>query len=196
MAYLALARHGESEWNAKNLWTGWEDKVLTRKGFLEARKATNKLKNIKWNIVFESDLQRVKETAEVFIKTLKLKLPVVETAALRERNYGIYTERNKDEVRKELGNKEFEKLHRGWNYPIKNGESLKQVYERVVPYYEKEIEPRLKEGQNVVVFASGNSLRALYKYLKNLSNEEIEHFEIPTGDCILLSFPPDPARQI
>lgn len=196
MAYLALIRHGESEWNAKNLWTGWEDRVLTRKGFLEAREATNKLKNIKWDIIFESDLQRVIETADVFIKTLRLKLPVVETAALRERNYGVYTGRNKDEVQKELGDEKFEKLHRGWNYPIENGESLKQVYERVVPYYQKEIEPRLKEGQSIVVFASGNSLRALYKYLKNLSNEEIERFELPTGDCILLSFPPDLTPQI
>lgn len=195
MAHLALVRHGESEWNALNLWTGWEDRVLTRKGFLEAREVTRKLKKIKWDIIFESDLQRVKETADVFIKTLHLKLPVVETATLRERSYGIYTKRNKLEVKKELGDVEFEKLHRGWNYPIKDGESLKQVYERVVPYYQKEIEPRLKEGQNIVIFASGNSLRALYKYLKNLSDEEIEKFEVPTGGCILLSFPPDPFPQ-
>lgn len=191
MAYLALVRHGESEWNAKNLWTGWEDRVLTRKGFLEAKQATQKLKNIKWDIIFESDLERVKETSDVFIKTLHLKIPVIETSALRERNYGIYTKRNKLEVKKELGDTEFEKLHRGWNYPIKDGESLKQVYERVVPYYQKEIEPRLSGGQNVVIFSSGNSLRALYKYLKNLSDLEIERFEVPTGGCILLSFPRD-----
>lgn len=182
MAQLALVRHGQSEWNAKNLWTGWVDKSLSRQGFIEAKKAADQLRNYKWDIIFESDLERVKESAEVTIKTLGLKIPIIETEALRERNYGIYTKRNKDEVRKELGEKEFEKLHRGWDYPIAQGESLKQVYQRVVPYYLKEIEPRLKEGQNIIIFASGNSLRALCKYLKNLSDDEIEKFEINTGE--------------
>ncbi len=189
MAQLALVRHGESEWNAKNLWTGWADKVLTRKGFLQARAAAEKLRGVKWNLIFESDLERVKESADVTIKTLGLKLPTVETAALRERSYGIYTQRNKLEVQKELGDQEYEKLRRGWDFPIKDGESLKQVYERVVPYYQREIESRLKEGQNIIVFASGNSLRALCKYLKNLSEKEIEDFEIETGEVVFMSFP-------
>lgn len=189
MAQLALVRHGESEWNAKNLWTGWADKALTPKGFLEARSAAEKLQGINWDIIFESDLSRVKQATEVIVKTLKLKVPVIETPALRERNYGIYTQRNKLEVRKELGQEEYEKLHRGWDYPIKDGESLKQVYERVVPYYQREIEPRLKEGLNIIICASQNSLRALYKYLKGLSSEEIEKFELSTGQVIFISFP-------
>lgn len=189
MASLALIRHGESEWNALSLWTGWTDKLLTAKGFLEARMAAEKLRGTTWNILFESDLERVKETADVIIKTLNLIIPIIETSALRERNYGVYTQRNKLEVKKELGDFEYEKLHRGWNYPIKDGESLKQVYERVVPYYLAEIEPRLKEEKNIIVVASGNSLRALCKYLKKLSDSEIEKFEIATGEVLIMSYP-------
>ncbi len=189
MARLALVRHGESEWNAKNLWTGWADKVLTRNGFLQARAAAEKLRGVKWDLIFESDLERVKESADVTIKTLGLKLPTVETDALRERNYGIYTQQNKSEVKAKLGEEEYEKLHRGWDYPIPEGESLKQVYERVVPFFQLEVEPRLKEGKNIIVFASGNSLRALCKYLKNLSDKEIEDFEIQTGEVVFMSYP-------
>lgn len=189
MAQLALVRHGESEWNAQNLWTGWTDKLLTKKGFLEARMTAEKLRGVSWDLIFESDLERVKQTTEVIVKTLNLSIPVMETPALRERNYGVYTQRNKLEVRKELGEKKYEKLHRGWNYPIKDGESLKQVYKRVVPYYLSEIEPRLKEGLNVIIVASSNSLRALCKYLKNLSDSEIEKFEMQTGEVLLMSFP-------
>ncbi len=182
MAQLALVRHGESEWNAKGLWTGWTDKLLTKKGFLEAREAAEKLRGVRWDVIFESDLERVKEATEVIVKTLGLQVPVIETAALRERDYGIYTGRNKWEVEKELGKREFEKLRRGWNRLIENGESLKQVYGRVLPYYQKEIEPRLKEGQNIIVVGSNNSLRALCKYLLNLSDQEIENFEMETGE--------------
>lgn len=189
MAQLALVRHGESEWNAKNLWTGWADKELTPKGLDQAGQAAGKLAGKKWDLVFESDLERVKKTAEVIIQTLNLKVPVVETAALRERNYGIYTARNKLELRKELGEVEFQKLHRGWNYPVEKGESLKQVYERVVPYYLREIEPRLRKGNNIIIVSSGNSLRALYKYLKNLSDSEIEGFELQTGEVLVLEIP-------
>lgn len=189
MAQLALVRHGESEWNAKNLWTGWEDKLLTARGYLQARAAAEKLRGVNWDLIFESDLTRVKDSAEVTIKTLDLKLPTIESAALRERNYGVYTKRNKLEVKKELGDSEFEKLHRGWDYPIPEGESLRQVYERVVPHFQREIEPRLKMGKNIIVFASGNSLRALCKYLRKLSDEEIEEFEIETGEVIFMTFP-------
>lgn len=189
MAQLSLVRHGESEWNSKNLFTGWTDKLLTEKGFAEARAAAEKLRGVNWDIIFESDLLRVKETTEVIIKTLDLRVPTIETPALRERSYGIYTQRNKLDVQKELGPVEFEKLHRGWNFPIEGGESLKQVYERAVPFFQMEIEPRWKEGQNVIVAASGNSLRAVSKYLRNLSDEEIENLEIKTGEVVIISFP-------
>jgi 2,3-bisphosphoglycerate-dependent phosphoglycerate mutase len=196
---LALVRHGQSEWNALNLFTGWADRVLTPQGFAQARESANKLKGIKWDLIFESDLERVKESAEVTIKTLHLRIPVIENEALRERSYGIYTQKNKEEVKAILG-PDFEKFHRGWDFPIAKGESLKQVYERVVPYYLAEIEPRLKEGNNVIVFASHNSLRALVKYLKNISDEDIPNFEIQTGEVLIIDYtsppvPPDPSPQ-
>ncbi|MBI4100029.1 2,3-bisphosphoglycerate-dependent phosphoglycerate mutase, partial [Candidatus Microgenomates bacterium] len=190
MAQLALVRHGQSEWNARNLFTGWVNEPLTDLGVTEARQAAEKLRGTTWNVIFESDLLRAKQTTEEIRQTLQLTVPIVTSEALRERNYGIYTERNKDEVREELGEDEFEKLHRSWDYPIAGGESLKQVYQRVVPYFESEILPRLKAGENVIISAHGNSLRALSKYLKPLSDQEIETFEIPTGGCILLLFPP------
>lgn len=188
MAYLALVRHGESEWNALNLFTGWVDKILTEKGFLQARESAEKLKGIKWDLIFESDLERVKESAEVTIKTLGLKIPVIENEALRERSYGVFTKKNKDEIKQILGDEEFKKFRRGWDYPIKEGESLRQVYERVVPYYLSQIEPRLKEGKNIIVFASGNSLRALCKYIKNISDEDIANFEINTGEVLIIDY--------
>lgn len=189
MAYLALVRHGESEWNALDLWTGWVDKSLTEKGRQQAKEAAKKLRNIKWDFIFESDLQRVKQTTEIIVKQLDLHISIVETSTLRERNYGVYTGRNKLDVRKEIGDREYEQLHRGWNYPIENGESLKQVYERVIPYYQKEIAPRIERGLNIIVSASGNSLRALAKYLKKLSDKDIEKFEIKTGEVIIMTFP-------
>lgn len=191
MAFLALVRHGESEWNAKNLFTGWTDKVLTKKGFLEARVATERLKEIKWDLIFESDLQRVKETSEVAIKTLRLHVPVVETSALRERSYGIYTARNKAEVETELGKEKFEAMHRSWNHPIPEGESLKQVYERTIPFFQREIESRLKEGKNILVFGSGNSLRSIVKYIDQISDRDIHKIELSTGSVRLYSFEND-----
>lgn len=188
MAYLALVRHGQSEWNALNVFTGWADRVLTKQGFLEARDAAEKLKGIKWDLIFESDLERVKESSEVTIKTLGLSIPIIENESLRERSYGIFTKKNKDEIKKMLGDREYDKFHRAWDYPIKNGESLKQVYGRVVPYFLTEIEPRLKEGQNIIVFASGNSLRALCKYIKKISDEDIANFEIKTGEVLIVDY--------
>ena len=187
MAYLALIRHGESVLNAQNKECGWIDSPLTALGHQQAKQAAKKIKDKKWDYVFESDLIRSKQTTDEIISVLGYSPVRIFSPALKERNYGIYADHDKSEVSHDI--------RRGWNVPIPQGESLKQVYERVVPYYQKEIEPKLSEGKNIILSAHGNSLRALCKYLKNLSNEEIERFEIPTGDCILLSFPPDPVRQ-
>lgn len=189
MAQLVLIRHGESVWNAQNLWTGWMDEPLTEKGRQEARQAADKLRSTHWDVVFQSDLSRAKETTGELVQSLGLNAPIITASALRERNYGIYTGRNKLDVKQELGDVEYDKLHRGWDRPIPGGESLKQVYERVVPYYKAEIWPKLAEGKNVIISAHGNSIRALYKYLKTMSDEEIEHFELPTGEIIIISSP-------
>ena len=181
MSYLVLVRHGESEWNAKGLWTGWTDIGLSDKGFEEARKAGELLKDIHFDIAYTSVLGRAKQTWEQIQKILGQNTTTIEDKALNERDYGELTGKNKWEIKQEVGEEEFMKLRRSWDYPPPKGESLKMVYERVMPYYEKEILPKLKEGKNIIIAAHGNSLRALIKYLDNISDEEIPNLEMPTG---------------
>lgn len=184
MAYLVLVRHGLSTYNERGLWTGWEDPPLAKKGKDEAKKAANAVKDIQFDTAFTSPLIRAKETLSIMLSELnQTNLPIFESIALNERNYGIYTGQNKWEVKKQIGEEEFLKLRRGWDYPIKEGESLKQVFERVVPYYEQEILPKLKEGKNVLVSSSGNAIRAIIKYLEGITDQEIPNIEIGTGEA-------------
>ncbi len=182
MAFLLLVRHGSSDYNEKGLWTGWADPSLTEKGQDEAHRAGQSLKNVRIDYAFTSSLKRAKETLEEMQKTLGISVPVTEHEALNERNYGDYTGKNKWEIKEKLGEEEFLRIRRGWDHPIPNGESLKQVYERVVPYYKKEIEPLLVQGKNVIVVSSGNALRALVKYLEKIPDLEIPKLEIGTGE--------------
>ncbi len=194
MALLALIRHGESEWNAQNLWTGWTDIPLSEKGKEEARRAAGQLRGRTWDIIFQSDLIRAQQTTDEILKMLDISdISIITSDALRERDYGIFTGKNKLEVEKNLGEEEYRKLRRGWDQPVENGESLKQVYARVVPYFQKEIEPRLREGKNVIISAHGNSLRALLKYLENIPDEKIADVELATGEAKIISFPTEPA---
>jgi 2,3-bisphosphoglycerate-dependent phosphoglycerate mutase len=110
-------------------------------------------------------------------------VPTIQTAALNERNYGVYTGKNKWEVKEEVGEEEFQNIRRGWEHPIPEGETMKKVYERVVPFYEKEVLPLLKEGKNVILAAHGNSLRALVKYLENLSIDDLMALEFGIGEA-------------
>lgn len=186
MAYLALVRHGQSEWNAKNLWTGWTDIPLSEQGRQEARDAAQKLTDIHWDIIFEAELVRAMQTTEEIVKVLGLSaVPIVSSPALNERNYGELTGKNKLEVEKQLGEEEFKQIRRGWDVPIAGGESLKDVYSRVVPYYQKEILPKIQEGKNVLVSAHGNSIRALAKFLENISDKDISQVELETGAVYL-----------
>ncbi len=186
MANLILVRHGKSEWNERGLWTGWTDIGLSEKGKEEARKAGEKLKGFSIDIAYTSVLLRAKQTLDEIKKVLNLQnIPIFESQALNERNYGVYTGKNKWEIQKKVGEKNFKSLRRGWDFPIENGESLKDVYNRVIPYYEKEILPKLKEGKNVLISAHGNSLRALVKHLENISDEEISNLEILTGEAYI-----------
>lgn len=182
MAKLILVRHGESEWNAKGLWTGWTDIGLTEKGKEQARLAGEKLKGMPIDLAYTSILIRAKQTLDGIKNVLGIDVPTMENQALNERNYGIYTGKNKWEIKKEIGDDEFQKLRRGWDYPIQNGESLKDVYGRTIPYYQSEILPKLKEGKNVLIAAHGNSLRALTKYLEGISDEDISKLEIEVGE--------------
>jgi len=185
MAVLALVRHGESTWNAKGVWTGWQDPPLSQKGFEEARQAGELLKGVNFDIAYVSDLLRAKQTLEEIEKVLGVSLATFENSALNERDYGDYTGKNKWEIQLELGEAGFKKLRRGWNVPIPNGETLKDVYDRVIPYYQSEILPKLKASKNVLISAHGNSLRALVKYLDGLSDSDVENLEIATGEVII-----------
>lgn len=182
MAQLVLVRHGESEWNAKGLWTGWTDVNLSENGRDEARKAGDLLKDIHFDYAYTSNLKRAQQTwQEIQQVTGQTNVPTVADKAVNERDYGDMTGKNKWEVKEQVGEEEFQKLRRSWDYPPPNGESLKMVYERVIPYFEQEILPKLKEGKNVIIAAHGNSLRALIKYLENISDEEIPSLEMATG---------------
>lgn len=183
---LVLVRHGQSEWNARNVWTGLTDIGLTQKGQDEARIAATLVSDIFFDHAFTSTLSRAKDTLRIMLTELnQLSVPVREHPALNERNYGVYTGKNKDEIRNKLGDVEFLKLRRSWDYPIHQGESLKQVYARVIPYYESTILPLLTSGKKVLVVAHGNSLRALIKYLDQIADADITKVELQTGEIIL-----------
>ncbi|HUQ84947.1 MAG TPA: 2,3-bisphosphoglycerate-dependent phosphoglycerate mutase [Candidatus Limnocylindrales bacterium] len=179
---LVLIRHGQSEWNAKGLWTGWSDPSLSELGRKQADEAGKMLKDIHFDVAYTSALLRAVQTLNHIKKAKNQpKIPTVSHKALNERDYGALTGKNKWEVEKEFGEKQFLKWRRGWDEPIPHGESLKDVYERVVPYFKDNILPKLKSGKNIIIAAHGNSLRALVKYLENISDSEISKLEIPVG---------------
>jgi len=185
MAKLILVRHGESEWNKNELWTGWADIGLSEKGREQSRQIGVKLKGIQIDFAYTSVLIRTKQTLDEIKSVLGIDIPTFEDKALNEKNYGIYTGKNKWEVKKEVGEDLFLKIRRSWDYQIPEGESLKKVYERVVPYYDKEILPKIKAGSNIIIIASNNSLRALIKYLENINDSDIQKLELKVGEVDL-----------
>lgn len=184
MSYLVLVRHGESTWNAIGAWTGLTDISLDEKGRELAKKDGEVLRNITFQIAFTSKLRRAQQSLDEIKKVLG-SIPTVEDAAINERDYGDLTGRNKLEVKKKYGEEQYLRWRRGWDYPIPHGETLKNVYERVMPFYESNILPELKNGKNVLVVAHGNSLRALIKHLENISDEEIPNLELATGEIYI-----------
>lgn len=184
MAYLLLVRHGKSEWNKLGLWTGHTDVELTDEGFEEARMAGEAMGDIDIHKAHVSALKRAQQTLEKIKESLG-KRQEIEThihPALNERHYGVHTGKNKWEVRDALGEEAFQNLRRGWNVPIEGGETLKDVHDRVVPYFTQHIHDDLKEGKNVLVVAHGNTLRALIKHLEDLGEDEIGEREVGTGE--------------
>jgi len=184
MSALILVRHGQSEWNEKNLFTGWKDPDLTSKGGVEAKeagKSLNKL-DIKYDLMFTSILLRAKRTAQIILNELNQRdIKIIKDKALNERDYGNLSGLNKDEAREKWGEEQVHKWRRSYNTPPPGGESLKDTAERVLPYYRNKILPHVNEGKNIIVAAHGNSLRALVMELDNLSPKEIVKLEIPTG---------------
>ena len=180
---LILIRHGQSEWNALNQFTGWKDPDLTAKGIEEAHNAGRIINNLKINfdLVFTSALIRAHNTAEIILKEINQPLSTIKNQALNERNYGDLAGLNKDDARKRWGNEQVHIWRRSYDIPPPGGESLKDTGERVLPFFMKEILPHVCEGKNVLVAAHGNSLRSLIKFLDNISDEDIVKLEIPTG---------------
>ena len=183
MAYLVLVRHGKSEWNEKGLWTGWTDVDLNEEGQSDARSMAKLLKDIPLHSAHTSKLKRAQQTLDIIKRDLELSgIPTFENEALNERHYGIYTGKNKWEVKDQVGEEEFQKIRRSWDHPIPEGENMKAVHSRVVLYYEEQILEELGKGKNVIVAAHGNSLRALVKELENLSEEELSGLEVGLGE--------------
>jgi len=214
MSHLILVRHGQSEWNLENRFTGWVDVDLAPKGKLEACKAGESLKelNININHFFTSYQKRAINTLKLILNTMRVKDDkIIRAWELNERHYGSLTGLNKDEMRKKLGEEQVQIFRRSWNispeplskknpyHPlnieiyknipnekIPDTESLKNTYERVIPFFKEKIEKKLSE--NVIISAHGNSIRSLCKYLFDISNEEISKLEIPTGNPLVLKF--------
>lgn len=182
MALLILLRHGESQWNKENRFTGWIDVDLSDRGIEEARAAGRLLRNISFDVVFTSALRRAIRTAEIVLEEVGRKdIPLIKDAALNERHYGDLQGLNKDDVARRYGEEQFKLWRRSYDIAPPNGESLKMTQERVLPYYQREILPLLKQGNNVLIVAHGNSLRALVMALEKLTPEEIVAVNIPTG---------------
>ena len=182
---LVLVRHGQSEWNKKNLFTGWKDPELTDLGVEEAIQAGNilKEKEINFDVMFTSDLLRAQETGRLILEQMnQSEISIIKDQRLNERNYGDLAGLNKDDAREKWGAEQVHIWRRSFDVPPPGGESLKNTAERVLPYFELEIIPKIKEGLNVLVAAHGNSLRALVMELENISQDEIVKLEIATGD--------------
>ena len=182
---LVLVRHGQSEWNKKNLFTGWKDPELTDLGIEEAIKAGKllKTKEMKFDIMFTSDLFRAQETGRLILEKMdQIDIPVIKNQSLNERNYGDLAGLNKDDAREKWGEEQVHIWRRSFDIPPPGGESLKDTAERVLPYFHSDILPKAEEGLDVLVAAHGNSLRALVMELEGISSDEIVKLEIATGD--------------
>lgn len=182
MAKLFLVRHGQSLWNLENRFTGWQDIDITEVGIEEARKAGIALKKERIDIAFTSALIRAQHTLNLILEeTGNTHIPVVTDKALNERSYGNLEGLNKAETALKYGDEQVHTWRRSYDVVPPGGESLKDTYNRVIPYFEAQIVPPLRQDKNVLVVAHGNSLRALIMYLEHLSPEEILEREIATG---------------
>ena len=184
MSKLILIRHGQSEWNELNLFTGWKNPGLTKKGEKEATDAGKLLreKGIIFDIAFTSALKRAQDTLTIILKEIdQTSLKIIKDQSLNERDYGDLSGLNKDEARKKWGEDKVHQWRRSFDVPPPGGESLRNTADRVLPYYESNIVPRINEGLNILITAHGNSLRSLVMHLDNISSEDIVKLEIGTG---------------
>lgn len=213
MSHLILIRHGASKWNEENRFTGWVDIPLSEKGLREAKKAGVAIKNISIDVAFTSKLVRAHQTlfhilmqqnkTDIFLHTSrwrklwsqhegkqydKKEIPIYSSDKLNERYYGKLQGLNKDETRKKYGKEQVHFWRRGWAVRPPEGESLKDVYKRVIPYFKKNILPQLQAGKNVLVSAHGNSLRALVKFIDEIKDEDIHLLNLDCGKPVIYTF--------
>jgi 2,3-bisphosphoglycerate-dependent phosphoglycerate mutase len=180
---LVLVRHGQSEWNLKNLFTGWKDVDLTEAGIAEARAAGRKLKaqGLAFDIAYTSSLKRAQRTLDLMLEEMGQKVPIIRDQALNERDYGDLVGLNKDDARKKWGEEQVHIWRRSYDVPPPGGESLKDTVARALPYFVQEILPHVLRGERTLISAHGNSLRALIMVLERLTPEQILKRELGTG---------------
>jgi len=191
---LVLVRHGESEWNRLNMFTGWQDVDLTEEGVAEAHRAGAMLKaeGAHIDLAFTSLLKRAQNTLKIILSELdQNKLPIVFDAALNERHYGDLVGLNKDEARQRWGEEQVHLWQRSYDIAPPGGESLKDTAARVLPFYTKRIVPELQAGKSVILVAHGNSLRSLVMQLDRLSPEQVKELTISTGMPLIYRLRPD-----
>ena len=182
MVSLTLIRHGQSTYNLANLFTGNVDAPLTSLGKAEALAAGKKIKDLIYNVAYTSLLIRAQETLRIILEEIQqTTIPVIKNAALNERMYGNLQGLNKAETARKYGDAQVEIWRRSFDVRPPGGESLEDTFNRTVPYYKLQIEPKLKSGENILIVAHGNSLRALMMYLENITKEAIVKVNIPTG---------------
>lgn len=190
MGKLVISRHGESEWNLLGKWTGWTDVGLTEKGYADTVRLGELLRDVEFDEAYTSALKRTHQTLDALLegKGAQSDLLVTRAAELNERDYGDMTGKNKWEVKEEIGEEAFNGIRREWDYPVPGGETLKMVYERVLPYFRQEILPKLQAGENILLVAHGNSIRALMKELDQVSAEDMANVEMPFGQVLVYDF--------
>ncbi len=182
MPTLVLVRHGQSQWNLENRFTGWVDVPLTELGEQEAHRAGKNLKGMKFDIAFTSELQRAQKTLAVILgETGQTDLSIIKDKALNERHYGDLQGLDKGETAKKYGDEQVKIWRRSYDVPPPNGESLKDTAARTIPYFEDKIVPYLKEGKNVIVAAHGNSLRSIVMHLEHLTKEQVLELNLETA---------------
>ena len=191
---LILVRHGQSEWNSKNLFTGWKNPGLTELGVKEAKDVGKLIadKGILFDLMYTSMLTRAQKTGDLILQEMRHpEITIIKNEALNERNYGSLAGLNKDDARKKWGDDQVHIWRRSFDIPPPDGESLKDTAERVLPYFKSEIMPKVIEGSSILIAAHGNSLRSLIMELDSISSEEIVNLEIPTGAPIQYIFNED-----
>ena len=189
MARLILLRHGESQWNLENRFTGWVDVPLSPRGIQEAKNAGEKLRSFTFNRAFTSVLTRAIETLRLVLEAIgQTNIPIEKDKALNERMYGELQGLNKADTAKKYGDEQVKIWRRSYDIAPPGGESLKDTADRVLPYYENRIMPYILQGETILISAHGNSLRALVMQLDQLTKEQVLELNIPTGAPLLYEF--------